>query len=213
MMIMPSNNSSRIVHYFAGKYPGKIGHLFSPKGWFIPQYYMPYALDNGCFTNWDEFAFFEMLRRTYGLHKPLWVCCPDAVADAELTFKRWTNYSKRILDLNFRIAFVVQDGMEPQDIPKEAYAVFVGGSTDWKLKNAEKFIGKTPWFHIGRVNTIKRINWAKRIGADSVDGTGFFRGKGKQYRDFLEYYEKVLYTSVNHDILKLDIIRNTKGIK
>lgn len=205
---MPSNNSSGIVHYLSGKYSGKIGYLFSPKGWFTPNYYMPYALDNGCFTNWDEEAFFDMLYKTKGFHKPLWVCCPDAVADAELTLKRWHQYSKRILDLNFRIAFVIQDGMEPQDVPDEAYAVFVGGSTDWKLKNAERFNRVAPWFHIGRVNTIKRLYWAERIKADSVDGTGFFRGKGEQYRNFLEYFEKSIYFSINDDIIKPGIMRN-----
>ena len=107
------------------------------------------------------------------------------VADAEETNRRWHLYHQRV---NFKKAFVVQDGHEPQDVPKEAYAVFVGGSTDWKLDNAHKFKGVAPWLHIGRVNTEKRLLWAEKIGADSVDGTGFFRGRGKQYFDFLNHF-------------------------
>ena len=187
MMIMPSNNTSSIVHYFAGKYPGKIGLLISPGGYRKPPFYLPYAVDNGCFIKWDEKEFFFMLRKISLLReKPIFVCVPDVVADAEETNKRWYEYHHRI---DFKKAFVAQDGHEPNDVPKEAYAVFIGGSTDWKLNNAHKFKGTAEWLHIGRVNTEMRLRWADEIGADSVDGTGFFRGRGKQYFDFIEFFE------------------------
>jgi len=185
MMIMPSNDLSGICHYFAGKYPGKIGMLNTPFSYKKPPYYMPYALDNGCFTKWDEKKFFGMLQKVRLLReKPMFVCVPDVVTDADGTNRMWKKYHERI---DFKKAFVVQDGHEPQDVPKEAYAVFVGGSTRWKLNNAEKFKGDK-WLHIGRVNTESRLYWAGSIGADSVDGTGFFRGRGKQYFDFIEYF-------------------------
>lgn len=189
MMIMPANNSSAIVHYFAGKYPGKIGMLFTPFSYFMPGYYMPYALDNGCYTEWNEEKFFFMLRKVKLLRrKPMFVCVPDVVADAEETTRRWHKYQDKI---TFKKAFVVQDGHEPQDVPQEAYAVFVGGSTQWKLDNAEKFKGVCGWLHIGRVNTPNRLKWAEELGADSIDGTGFFRGgkKDYKYRGFVEYFE------------------------
>jgi len=187
MMIMPSNDLSGIVHYFSGKYPGKIGILNSPFSYKRPPFYLPFALDNGCFTRWDEKEFFLMLRKVSLLkRKPIFVCVPDVVADAEETTRRWFMYHNKI---NFKKAFVAQDGHEPQDIPPEAYAVFVGGSTQWKLDNGHKFKGVAKWLHIGRVNTKSRLRWAESIGADSVDGTGFFRGRGKQYFDFIEYFE------------------------
>jgi len=190
MMIMPSNNQSGIVHYFAGKYPGKIGMLCTPESLVAkgrPPYYMPYALDNGCFTKWDEAAFFLMLRQASLLRtEPMWVCVPDVVADAKKTTEMWNQYHHRI---GFRKAFVVQDGHEPGCVPVEAYAVFVGGSTEWKLDNAHKFKGVTDWLHIGRVNTETRLRWAESIGADSVDGTGFFRGSKSQKNAFIEFFE------------------------
>ena len=184
---MPSNNTSSICHYFAGKYPGKIGILNTPNSYKKPPFYMPYALDNGCFTKWEKEKFFFMLRKVSLLREqPIFVCVPDVVADAEETNRKWFKYNNKI---NFNKAFVAQDGHEPQDIPKKAYAVFVGGSTDWKLNNAHKFKGVSQWLHIGRVNTGIRLRWAERIGADSVDGTGFFKGRGKQYFDFIEFFE------------------------
>jgi hypothetical protein len=190
MMIMPSNNQSGIVHYFAGKYPGKVGLLWTPqslgpKG--TPPFYMPYALDNGCFTQWDETAFFLMLMKARLLKQdPLWVCVPDVVADARATTKLWQKYHAKV---PFKKAFVVQDGHTPEDVPHEAYAVFVGGSTEWKMGNADRFKGVADWLHIGRVNTEARIRWAESIGADSIDGTGFFRGSKSQKQAFIEYFE------------------------
>ena len=188
-MLMPSNNTGFAVGYFAGKYPDKIGLLISPEGWRIPQFKMAYALDNGCFKKWDHGGFFHMLRKATMIHAPLWVCVPDAVADAETTFRRWKKYSKRIADMGFKLAFVAQDGMEPQDVPNNAHAVFIGGSTGWKLDNAEKFKGSSQWLHIGRVNTETRLIWAQEIGVDSVDGTGWFRGDRKQTNAFIEFFE------------------------
>jgi len=187
MMIMPANNTKGIVHYFAGKYPGKIGLLISPKGWrsTVPEY-LPYALDNGAYTGFDEVLFMDILRDVPIMHRPLWVVVPDVVGDATATTARWHVWHNRI---PFPLAFAVQDGHRPEDVPKTAFCVFVGGSTAWKLANAHKFKGVTKWLHIGRVNTERRLCWAERIGADSVDGTGFFRGDQKQLAAFIEHFE------------------------
>jgi len=149
---------------------------------------MHYPIDHGCFNRWDEPAFLGMLGKIATLEKPpIFVCVPDVVADSQATTRMWKKYHKRI---NFNKAFVAQDGHEPWDVPAEAYAVFVGGSTEWKLSNAHWFKGTTKWLHIGRVNTEKRLRWAEDIGADSVDGTGVFRGRGKQYYDFINFFER-----------------------
>ncbi len=187
MMIMPANNLSGMCHYYAGKYPGKIGMLNTPNSYKTPPYYMPYAIDNGCFIKWDEEAFFLMLRKVSLLkEKPLFVVCPDVVGDHNETIEMWKKYNKRI---DFPLAFACQDGCNPEDVPKNAHACFIGGSTEWKLNNAQRFKNIRKWLHIGRVSTKSRMEWAQRIGADSIDGTGFFRGKGKQYYDFIEYFE------------------------
>ena len=112
--------------------------------------------------------------------------CPDVVGDAEATLKQWHVWKDNI---PYPLAFACQDGMEPQDVPREAVCCFIGGTTDWKLTNAHRFKGIRPLLHIGRVNGSIRMNWAKDIGADSVDGTGYFRGRNKNYSDFIEWFE------------------------
>lgn len=184
MIIMPANNTAGIVHYLAGAYPGSVGLMISPNGWRRPPFYMPYALDNGAFTGFDPVSFLGLLKNTLLIKsKPLFVAVPDVVADAEATLKLWHEWHQKI---PFKRAFVAQDGHEAVDVPHDADAVFVGGSTEWKLKSAHKFKGITPWLHIGRVSTPSRLQWARDIGADSVDGTGFFRSDRRQL-DLIEF--------------------------
>jgi len=59
-------------------------------------------------------------------------------------------------------------------------ALFVGGSTRWKLgPHAATLIREAKWcakwVHVGRVNTLRRIAWCKALGVDSIDGSGFAR--------------------------------------
>lgn len=185
---MPANNTKGIVHYYAGRYPGKIGLLLSPEGWRRAPYYLPYALDNGAFTGFDAAAYRGMLRKAERMeHRPLWAAVPDCVGDADETSRMWAEWKDEI---PFRLAFVVQDGHRPSDVPDEAYCVFVGGSTAWKLGNAHMFKGVCQWLHIGRVNSEKRLLWAERIGADSVDGTGWLRDeRDAKFGAFVEFFE------------------------
>jgi hypothetical protein len=55
-------------------------------------------------------------------------------------------------------------------------ALFIGGTTDFKLsKEAREFVSickeKNIWVHMGRVNSLRRMEIAKSWGCDSVDGT------------------------------------------
>lgn len=185
MMIMPANNTSGLCHYLAGAHPGKIGLLVSPGGWRNPPYYFPWAIDNGAFTGFDPDLFRLCLRRATLIDKPpIWVAVPDVVSNAEATLKMWHDWHHQI---DFPLAFVAQDGCEPQDVPKQAFAVFVGGSTEWKLANAHRFKGVSTWLHIGRVNTMSRLIWADQCGADSVDGTGYFRGNKAQKQALIDF--------------------------
>lgn len=82
------------------------------------------------------------------------------------------------------LALVGQDNMESQPwVPIAldlASAFFVGGSTEWKLSQAAADMAREAkrrglWVHMGRVNSVKRLEWALSIGCDSVDGTGLTR--------------------------------------
>jgi len=188
MMIMPGNNGSGIVHFLIGRYPDKIAWINSPMQYKKPPPYMPYALDNGVFTNWQPDKFMCMLDKTKLLHPPLFIVVPDVVGDAGATLIKWHKWQERVTPYG-ALAFACQDGCNPQDVPPEAYCCFIGGTTEWKLQNAHRFKGVCPWLHVGRVNSPNRVLWAESIGADSIDGTGFFRdGVNGKRAVFLEEY-------------------------
>ena len=102
LMVMPANNSSAIVHYWAGKHPGKIGWLIGPtaiaKTKLRP--WIPFALDNDAFSSWtagrawDEAAWIAMLRSVRAQSmRPRWVLVPDVVANREATLAKWDQYA------------------------------------------------------------------------------------------------------------------------
>jgi hypothetical protein len=202
MLVMPTNNSGIQIGYLCGKYPGRLGWLISPGGWRKPPSWMPYALDNGAFgawinkREWDEQAFIDLLDRTRGHIRPLWVAVPDVVADAEATKARWQEWSQRIREItNVPLAFVVQDGMTVADVPQDADVLFVGGSTEWKWRNLKMWTAAHPRVHVGRVNSERLLWMAHDAGAESCDGTGWMRGG----EDRLEELESYLRLSTRKD--------------
>lgn len=143
---------------------------------------MPLALDNGCYSGFDERKFRKMLDDAKTVDCDiLWVACPDVVGDAKATntlFQQW-----RDTLTGFNVAYVGQDGAEDLDIPFNAFdCLFIGGSTEWKLSESArtviaeaKHLGKV--VHVGRVNSEKRLRYCHQLGVDTVDGSGYFRYK------------------------------------
>jgi len=138
-----------------------------------------FAADNGCFVQSEKYsdegylAWLDKLDRTFCL----FAAAPDVVGDAEKTRARSYPMLPKIRRLGFKAAFVIQDGETPDQIRwDELDAIFIGGSTEWKLgpiaadiASEAKKRGK--WVHMGRVNSFKRMRLAAAIGCDSVDGT------------------------------------------
>ena len=176
------------------KYPHGTGFLMSPEWWRVPPDYIPYALDNDRFSSWsngkewDADAFVSMLRRASLLkNKPIFCAVPDVVADPIKTTDWWNDWSCTVESYGFKTAFCVQDGHQPEDVPRSAFATFIGGTSTWKANNAHRF-NIREWLHIGRVNGPGKLDWAESIGADSVDGTGWARGQRQleQLKEFIE---------------------------
>lgn len=190
MMVMVANHSSGWVHYLAGRHPGKIGHLYSPgEGWKNPVKWLPYALDNGAYTGFDEASFFKMLdaAKLAAPLRPRWVAVPDVVGNREATLESWAKYWQRVADYGWPLAFVVQDGMSPADVPGDAAIVFVGGSPTWKLRSLSEWAKAFDRVHVGRINT-ERLLWiCDDLGIESVDGTGWFHRH--QAQDLEKYLE------------------------
>lgn len=198
-MVMPSNHSSPKIHYWAGKYPGKMGWLIGPTG--MPKTklrpWMPFALDNDAFSAWSkrrewcERTWIAMMRRVQELDMtPLWALVPDVVADRDETLRKWEQYAPTVESFGWTLAFAVQDGMTPSDLPDEC-VVFVGGTTEWKWDNLPMWTETGRRVHVGRVNEISKVLWCEELGVESVDGTGWMRGtdEGRQARDLTAWVE------------------------
>jgi hypothetical protein len=199
-MVMPGDNTGLRVGYLAGRFPGRIGHLYSPRPGRVPTGpydFLPFALDNGAFrayvsgAPWDEDGWLKTLAwaRLSG-QRPRWAIVPDVVGDKSATLLSWRRFYGKISAYGWPCAFAVQDGMCSGDIPSDADVVFVGGSTEWKWANYRRWCGEFPRVHVGRVNSYRRLWDCHEAGAESVDGTGWFRGdhgSGRPWRSLLAY--------------------------
>lgn len=189
---MPANSGHRLVYLWQGRY-GRMGWLYNAvtDGNRNPWREMPWAIDNGVYGPWSRGApwphrrFYagldRLMRKAAGAgHPPRWVAVPDWVADREATLRRWDAHAPRIAAYGAPLAFVVQDGMGVRDVPAEASVVFVGGSTAWKERTLPEWCSAFPRVHVGRVNGYRMLRVAADLGAESCDGTGWFRGDDRQ---------------------------------
>lgn len=191
MMVMPANHSS--AHQLAAQYGRHlVGHLYSPGGYRSPRE-LECAVDNGVFAKgdaWDADTFLHMLdgMQIDGV-RPRWVLVPDVVADREQTLAKWQEWAPRLRRYyGWPLAFAVQDGMTVEDVPADADVVFVGGSTRWKWQTVALWCAHFPRVHVGRVNTERRLWQCARLGAESCDGTGWFRDVGGKQAQGLRNY-------------------------
>jgi hypothetical protein len=66
--------------------------------------------------------------------------------------------------------------------------VFVGGSDDrnWKWRTAHYWCDHFERVHIGRVNSGRRVRYSEKIGAESADGSSWFRDPSRSRLKDLE---------------------------
>ena len=201
-VIMPSNNSN--AHRLELNHPGRMALLMGPGGWRTPRS-LPFSLDNGRFVcwskgqAWDE-SEFNRLTDAAMLHAidgggcfPSWLVVPDVVGDAVATFEEWRLREPRLRQsLGVPLALAVQDGMTPESVRNNANpdVIFIGGSTEWKRRTVWNWCHEFPRVHVGRVNTAKWLWNAHRCGAESTDGTGWFRGDKRQLRGLVGYLQR-----------------------
>lgn len=166
-----------------------LGVLSSPRRFYNNVKGWPWAADNDAFEAWDEERYEKMISTLPAIPGCLFVTAPDVVGDAAETLKRFEEWRPRLEKTGLPIALVGQDGLH--DPPWEAFqAFFVGGTTEWKLGEEaalliRESVRRKKWTHMGRVNSIKRIKYAKSLGCDSVDGSSANRFKDVKLRKFL----------------------------
>lgn len=151
---------------------------------------MLWAFDNACFNHpegfeWERWHTSLQRRLSQGRDRCLFVVSPDVPFDAAGTRRRFDEYRERLLELEVPLAFVLQDGVRAEDVPwSDVAAIFTGGSTAFKTPfsprrewgvEAPAIIAEARargvWVHMGRVNSRRRLQLARSMGADSCDGT------------------------------------------
>lgn len=158
-----------------------VEQLFTPLTRYRPQQSeQRFAIDNGAFSKFEADAFLRLLERERPRRDLCrFVCAPDVVGSARRTLECFEHWLPKLA--GWPVALVCQDGQEHLPIPWDRIeAIFIGGSTEWKLGPAAAqcikaaiVVGK--WCHAGRVNTPGRFEYFEKIGADSIDGTGLSR--------------------------------------
>jgi hypothetical protein len=99
----------------------------------------------------------------------------------------------RIRNLGYPAALVLQDGQEHLPVPfDDLDAVFIGGSTAWKLGPhaadlAAQARTRGLGVHMGRVNSMRRLRHAAAIGCHSVDGTYLAYGPDRNLPTLLRW--------------------------
>lgn len=146
----------------------------------LPPVGQPWAADNGRFskpTTYSDERYLAWLAKRPGQDRCLFATAPDVVGDAAATLALSAPMFGRIRGLGYRVALVAQDGLEELPVPWDEFdALFIGGTTAWKLSEAAAGLAREAkrrgkWVHMGRVNSLRRLRYADAIGCDSADGT------------------------------------------
>lgn len=136
-----------------------------------------WGIDNGCFKRFMRDAYLALLAREYHhREKCLFVAVPDVVGSARRTLEVFGYWAPQLE--GWPLALVCQDGQEDLPIPWDMIAaVFIGGSTAWKLSEHVAQIIRTALLldkhvHVGRVNDPARWQHFDELGAHTGDGNG-----------------------------------------
>ncbi len=203
MIVMPANATGWFWHCLARE-TSRIGHLYSPGAERGPWPWLPYALDNGAFSAWDQASntWYESKwdagawRRMIfwaqtQVQAPAWAIVPDWIGDGARTVERWHQFKDEV---PFPRAVAVQDGMSVEQVRELAPdVVAVGGTTDWKWATVEMWAAEFPRVHVLRVNSPAKLAYIEGLGVESCDGTGWSRGDRSQTIG-LEYWARARAT-------------------
>ena len=146
-----------------------------------------FAIDNGAWKafqqkiSFDAEAFGKLVER-YGCAADF-VVLPDIVAGGKESLDFSVSWLPRLSTLK-HLLLPIQDGMSHHEVgivlrQNVKLGLFLGGSTEFKLREMYAWGAVAHawkrWYHIGRVNTARRIRLSAEAGADSFDGTSATR--------------------------------------
>jgi hypothetical protein len=144
----------------------------------------PYGIDNGAWTAHQagepiDIGLFVRALLKLGVGAD-WAACPDIVGGGLRSLELSLAWLRFVLCMTQVALIPVQDGVEVSDVEPflgPNVGVFVGGSpaTNWKEQTTSAWAAacrrRGAWCHVGRVNTMRRINICATAGATSFDGT------------------------------------------
>lgn len=144
---------------------------------------LKYGIDNGAWKAFQQqqpfdAPRFEGLVAKHGADADF-VVVPDIVAGGQQSLQFSLSWLPRLKGIR-RLLLPVQDGMFVEDVLRTLRAwpnlgIFLGGSTEWKLATMHDWgiaaATLDRHYHIGRVNSRRRIRLGAESGATSFDGT------------------------------------------
>lgn len=183
------------------------------------------AADNGCFNaRWKEDHWLDWLPGV-PTERCLFAVAPDVYPDARATLERSYEFLELIRSLGLPVALVAQDGAESLSLPWEEFdCLFIGGEKkkrskdEWKVSDAAAGLvrrarDKGKWVHMGRCNSLARMERARQMGCNSADGTFIKyrrrqrRGERPDARDLRGASELVHWMAWLKDNQPLDLVR------
>lgn len=144
---------------------------------------MNFGIDNGAWKFRDDpgandWAGFAELVERYGCAADF-VVLPDIVAGGMDSLRLSISWIPKLRTLR-NLLLPLQDGMNPDAVGSvlrehRNVGLFLGGSTEFKIREMYGWglvaASWRRWYHIARVNTLRRIRLCAETGATSFDGT------------------------------------------
>ena len=142
--------------------------------------FVRWIADNGCYTAGLRFSpvrWLSFLARWQGQGYCAFAVAPDVPFDMGATLIRSTPFLQCVRDMGYPVALAIQNGVEDFPLDWDSFdAVFIAGDKAFKtsrvawdvIQAARK---QDKWIHIARRNSLKAVQQAYDMGADSCDGT------------------------------------------
>lgn len=150
---------------------------------------LDHGADNDALQGVDPIKLLALWQQLAAARSPWlrFVAAPDAVeltpdgprGDWHGTLWLWRCWRRALSDLALPAAIVAQDGATVDTVPwNEIAALFIGGSTTWKLSQSAALLIRAAaarglWVHVGRVNSMRRLAHFDQLPVDSFDGGQF----------------------------------------
>lgn len=179
---------------------GVLGFIDTPKQQNIRPADIAWCADNGCFGKGypGDDRWLAWLDKHSGDADTCWFAtAPDVVGNAAATLERSRPYLPKIRALGYRAALVAQDGLDELEIPWSEFDVlFLGGTDEFKLGSicaeiTTEAVERGKRVHCGRVNSYKRLSYARRIGCSSADGTFITYAPDHNLGRMMRWYDKL----------------------